>query len=388
MSIDHIVIVGTGAAGYAVAEGLHQAEFAGRVTMIGEETGDPYDRPPLSKEILSGKWEEKRAALIAAKRSAPLNPDVITGVRAESVNAEAHQLTLSDGRTLDYDALVVATGVNPRTLVHPASPRIKTLRTMHDSLELKGLLEGSPRLVVVGAGFLGLEVAATAVGLGASVTVVEPIPGPPLASRIGDLAANRLRTMHEEHGVVIHTGVGVKDIELDGDEVIVTRADGETHVADVVLIAVGGVPAVEWLDGSGLTLENGLLCDEFCSAGFDVWGAGDVASWHHVGYERRMRLEHRTNAQEQGNHVARNILGTPEAFAPVPYFWTDHYENRIQLVGVIPMDPVVTVVEGEADGEKFVQTYAKPDGTVTAVLAWNFPRALAEHRKELVATPV
>lgn len=387
MTINHIVIVGTGAAGYAVADGLHQANFEGKVTMIGEETEDPYDRPPLSKEILAGKWEQKRAALISAKRSAPLNPDVITGVRATKVDAMNHTLHLSDGRSINYDALVVATGVTPRRLAHPESPKIRVLRTMQDSLALKGLLEGNPRLVVVGAGFLGLEVAATATELGASVTVIEPIPGPPLASRIGEVAAKRLLALHQAHGVDIHTGVGVKELAVTGDTITVTRADGVTIEADAVLIAVGSTATTDWLEGSGLPVENGLVCDEYCDAGYDVWGAGDVASWLHIGYGLRLRLEHRTNAQEQGQHVARNILGANEPFTPVPYFWTDHYGTRVQLCGVIPMDADVAIVEGEADGEQFIQTFGR-DGTVGAVLAWNAPRLLGQYRTQLTPAPL
>ena len=139
---------------------------------------------------------------------------------------------------------------------------------------------------------------------------------------------------------------------------------------------------------AGLPLDNGLACDEYCHAGSDVWGAGDVASWLHPGYGRRMRLEHRTNAQEQGVHVAKNILGAHEVFAPVPYFWTDHYDTRVQLVGMIPDNAVTEIVEGDPSEDKFVQTYAKPDGTVTAVMAWNAPRALGERRRDLRPAPL
>ncbi len=380
-----MVIVGAGAAGYAVAEGLHQNGFTGRLTIAGEETDEPYDRPPLSKQILSGEWEAPRAELIAARRAAPLDPTVLTGVRATALDIAAHTVALSDGRALDYDALVVATGITPRRIPHPDVPNIRVLRTMQDSLALRGLIaEKSPRLLIVGAGFLGLEVAATARGLGAEVTVVEPIPGPPLASRVGSLAAEQLLATHEAHDVRIHTGIGVDQLDTVADGTIdVALSDGSHRVADVVLVAVGSTPTTQWLEGSGLTIDNGLVCDEFCHAGSDVWGAGDVASWLHVGYGQRLRLEHRTNAQEQGLAVAQNILGANQPFMPIPYFWTDQYDVRIQLAGVIPRGVEGQLVEGGVEDDKWVQTYSTSTGEVAGVLAWKAPRLLAQHRQQL-----
>ena len=379
-----IVIVGAGAAGYAVAEGLHQNGFTGRLTLIGEETETPYDRPPLSKEVLSGAWEPPRAELISHRRIAPMNPDVVTGVRATAVDVPGHRVELSSGGSLGYDALVVATGITPRRLPHPDAPNIRVLRTLGDSLALRSLIAGkSPRLVIVGAGFLGLEVAATSRRLGADVTVIEPVPGPPLASRVGEVAARRLLAQHESNGARVHTGVGVDTITPTE----VVRTDGEVHAADVILVAVGSVPRTEWLEGSGLVIDNGLVCDEYCAAGDDVWAAGDVAAWLHVGYGRRMRLEHRTNAQEQGHAVARNIVGAREPFAPVPYFWTDQYDTRVQLAGVIPADAATEIVEGAADGDQFVQTFSV-GGSVAGVLAWNAPRLLAQYRRDLTPIPL
>ena len=383
--MNNVVIVGAGAAGYAVAEGLHQNGFDGKVAIVGEETDDPYDRPPLSKEILSGAWEVPRAELITHRRIAPMNPEILRGVGAQALDAANHTVALTDGRTLEYDALVVATGITPRQLPHPECPSIHTLRTLQDALALRAALTAHehPDLVIVGAGFLGLEVGATARGLGANVTVVEPVPGPPLASRIGTVAAERLLSLHERHGVTIHTGIGVEHV----NESDVVRTDGVVHDAHVILIAVGSTPTTEWLNGSGLSIDNGLVCDEFCHAGNDVWGAGDVASWLHLGYGQRMRLEHRTHAQEMGHAVAKNMLGANEPFTPIPYFWTDQYDVRVQLAGVIPRDATVELVEGDVAGDKFVQTYAAPGG-VTGVLAWNSPRQLAQYRRELRPIPL
>lgn len=384
--LQSIVIVGTGAAGYAVAEGLHSAGFEGAVTLVGEEQDEPYDRPPLSKEVLSGAWDRERASLIAAKRVAPLKPRVLTGVRATSLDVAGHRVELSNGESLDYDAVVVATGVTPRRLEQPDSPNIRVLRTMEDSLALRALLvDSEPRLLVVGGGFLGLEVAATARGLGATVTVVEPIPGPPLASRIGTEAATKLQTVHADHGVVIHTGLGVAglDATAGGGPVHATLGNGTTVDADVVLIAVGSVPNTKWLEGSGVEVANGVVCDECCSAGNDVWAAGDVASWLHIGYDRRLRLEHRTNAQEQGLAVARNILGPPVPFTPVPYFWTNQYDVRIQVHGQIVDIDNNKIIEGDPSEASFVQTFSS-SGQVTGALGWNAARLMAAQRKQLI----
>lgn len=372
------MIVGTGAAGYAVAEGLHTRGFSGSVTLVGQEAGAPYDRPPLTKEILSGKWEPERAELLAAKRVAPLNPTVITGVGAQAVDAAAHTVTLTDGRTLNYDALVIATGVYPRALPFPDGANVHVIRTMDQSLALRSQLTEGARLVVVGGGFLGLEAAATARGLGAEVHVVEPIPGPPLANKIGEVAASKLLTLHTEHGVRVQTGTGVDAI----DETGVKLSDGSRLDADVVLISIGAAPMVSWLESSGLTIENGLVCDEYCYAGNDVWGAGDVASWVHTGYDRRLRLEHRTNAQEQGQHVAGNILGAHEPFKPIPYFWTDQFDARVQVRGIIPEGAASEVVEGDPDTDTFVQTFSV-DGRLIGVLGWNAARLAMQHARQL-----
>ncbi|MDP1794863.1 MAG: FAD-dependent oxidoreductase [Acidimicrobiales bacterium] len=383
--VESVVIVGTGAAGYAVAEGLQLNGFTGNVTLVGEEQGDPYDRPPLTKEILAGKWEPERATLLAAKRVAPLNPTVLSGVRAEGVDVAKQQLTLTGGQVLDYDALVVATGVYPRTLPHPESSNIHVIRTMDQSLALRAQLGDGVRFVVVGGGFLGLEAAATARGLGALVSVVEPVPGPPLANRIGDTASAMLLALHTDHDVRVQTGIGVDAIETGEDNAVTLKlSDASRLDADVVLISIGASPTVAWLEDSGLPLDNGLVCDEFCHAGSGVWGAGDVASWMHLGYNRRLRLEHRTNAQEQGQHVAANILGAHRAFTPVPYFWTDHYDARIQVGGIIPSDATAEIVEGNPDDGSFVQTFSA-EGRMLGVLGWNAARAAAQYRRQLSA---
>jgi 3-phenylpropionate/trans-cinnamate dioxygenase ferredoxin reductase component len=187
-----------------------------------------------------------------------------------------------------------------------------------------------------------------------------------------------------EHGVRVQTGVGVDEIGAAKGDTFLSLSDGSRLDADVVLLSIGAAPVVGWLENSGLPLDNGLVCDEFCHAGHGVWGAGDVASWHHLGYGRRLRLEHRTNAQEQGQHVAANILGANEPFKPVPYFWTDHYDARIQVGGIIPPEAVAEVVEGDPDEASFVKTFSV-DGRMVGVLGWNAARAAMSYRRQLSA---
>ena len=374
-----VVIVGTGAAGYAVAEGLQIRGFTGHVTLVGDETGDPYDRPPLTKEILSGKWEPERAELLAAKRVAGLNPTIITGVSAQSVDIDAQQLTLTDGRMMGYDALVVATGVYPRTLPFPAGANVHVIRTMSQSLALRAQLTEGARLVVVGGGFLGLEAAATARALGAQVNVVEPIPGAPLANKISDVAASKLLTLHTDHGVQIRTGIGVESIEVDG----VKLSDGSRLEADVVLVSIGAAPVVGWLEGSGLPLDNGLVCDAGCYAGNNVWGAGDVASWMHTGYERRLRLEHRTNAAGARPARCRQHPRRRRAVPPGAVLLDRSVRRAVQVAGLIPPDATGEVVEGDPDAESFVQTFSV-DGRMVGVLGWNAARVAMQYRRKLV----
>jgi 3-phenylpropionate/trans-cinnamate dioxygenase ferredoxin reductase subunit len=278
-----------------------------------------------------------------------------------------------------------------RTLAHAQSLRASLLST--------GPGTRDQRLVIVGGGFLGLEVAASARNLGAQVTVVEPVPGDPLASRIGPVAAAKLVELHRAQGVRVLTGVGVTTLTGDTDapspyvesggepdrrqpvrEVHLT--DGTVLPADVVLVAIGSDPCVEWLESSGLLVDDGVVCDEYCAAGPNIWAAGDVARWLHRGLDRHVRLEHRTNATEQGRHVAQNILGAKLPFEPVPFFWTDHFATKIQLAGTLAPSAEATIVEGDIASDAFVQTFSV-GGVLRGVLCWNSPRRMTAYRNLL-----
>jgi len=383
-----VVIAGASAAGLSTAETLRRQGFDGRITLIGEEEHPPYDRPPLSKEILSGSWPDERVWLRDDAALTALDLDLRLGVRAESLDTGAKVVRLSDASLVSYDELVVATGVRPRRLPGTgAVAGVHVLRTLADATALRAALAGSPRLVIVGAGFLGAEVASVARRAGTDVTLVSDIEAP-LSDVLGSELGELLIGVHRDHGVRLVTGARVEEVLVSGGRAHGVRlAGGRTVEADAVLVSIGSVPNVEWLAGSGVEVGNGVLCDQYCQAGPGVWAAGDVASWHHPGLGERIRIEHRTNAAEQGMAVARNILaGEHRApFSPVPYIWSDQYDLKIQIHGLPRGADTFAVTGGSLADRKLVALYGK-DARVRAAVGINMIRPLRAARA-FVATP-
>ena len=359
-----VVIVGASAAGLAAAETLRREGHTGPLTLIGDEPAAPYDRPPLSKEILSGAWPPDRLPLRTQADLDALDLDARYGREAIGANAAEGTVLLADGTQVPYDGLIVATGVRPRHL--PGTPA-HVLRTLDDALALKDRLGPGRTLAVVGAGFLGAEAASVAAGLGTHVTLLEPAPVP-LAHAVGEDIGRMLAQVHLHHGVDLRTGTGVSEVVPGG----VRLGDGSLVEADTVLVAVGSRPNTEWLTGSGLTLDDGLVCDEFCAAAPGVYGAGDVARWHNPLFSTSMRIEHRTNAAEQGMAAARNLLGARRPFAPVPYFWSDQYDMKIRAYGYLRGHDEMRIAEGSLEERKFTAVYRTGD-RLTGVLAVGMP---------------
>jgi 3-phenylpropionate/trans-cinnamate dioxygenase ferredoxin reductase subunit len=380
-----VVIVGAAAAGFAAAEGLRRAKFDGPITIVGEQSFIDADRPPLSKQILAGEWQADEAILIPNERLRRIDADLRLGRRAVALDQDAREVTLDDGTAVGYDDLIVSTGVRPRVPATGLLPGMRVLRTLADSTDLGEAIRAGGRLVVIGAGFLGLEVAATARRLGASVTVIEPM-AQPLANRVGAIAAQRLLARHLAEGVDLRCCVGVERFE-PGPAGAVTTAhltDGTRVHSPVVLVAIGSEPNVDWLRGSRLALGDGLECDEFCRAAPGVWGAGDVAKWLHVGFGRSMRIEHRMNATEQGIAVAGNIVAEdPRPFCPMPFFWTDHYDVKVQVAGQIAADASESV---EQVGDASWLHRFEVSGELVGVLGWNAAREMMPLRRELNAS--
>lgn len=374
-----IVVVGASAAGLAAAETLRREGYDGTLTLIGEEPHPPYDRPPLSKQVLAGEWDADRTALRAPDDLAALGLDLRLGVAATGLDAVARLVRLVDGSAVPYDRLVITTGVRPRRL--PGHSGGHLLRTLDDALALRDRLKPGSRLAVVGAGFLGAEAAAVAWALGVEVVLLEPAPVP-LAHAVGTEVGQVLSRAHRDHGVQVRTGVTVTEVTERG----VRLADGELVEADEVLVAIGSLPNTEWLDGSGIPTGDGVLCDPYCRATPDVYTAGDVARRHHPLFGQSMRIEHRTNAAEQGMAAARNLLN-PEAakpYEPVPYFWSDQYGTRIQAYGCLRGHEEVAVVEGDLTGGRFVAAYRAGE-TLTGVLAIGVPPKVIRPWRQAVA---
>jgi NADPH-dependent 2,4-dienoyl-CoA reductase/sulfur reductase-like enzyme len=384
--MERIVIVGASLAGVRAAETFRREGFAGELTIVGRETHfPPYDRPPLSKEILNGDWEPERARL---KVEGDLEATMLLGTSAVHLDVEGHALELDDGRSLPYDGVLIATGASPRSL--PALDRplegIHLLRTIDESIALRAALERQPRVVVIGAGWIGLEVAATCRTRGLDVTVVEFLSWP-VARSFGQETGEWLAAMHVEQGVDLRLEAAVAGIEGDDHVEGVRLSDGELLPADLVVVAIGVVPETGWLEDSGLVLENGILLDETCRAvgAPDVVAAGDVARWHNPVFDLDMRVEHWANAVEQGVAAAETLLRGPaeaQPFRTVPYFWSHQYGTRIQYVGIA--GEFAQIVEGSVEENRFVSVFADGERLVGA-LCVNWPARMVRYKRAIDA---
>ncbi|MER7178685.1 FAD-dependent oxidoreductase [Streptomyces hyaluromycini] len=379
-----ILVVGASASGLTTVESLRRKGYTGEIAVIGDEPHAPYDRPPLSKQVLSGAWEPQRATLRTEEILSGLAADFVLGDEAVALDPAARTVRTASGRELSADAVVLATGVRPRTLPgQQGLAGVYVLRGLDDALALKAELRPGARLVVVGEGVLGSEIAATARTLGLEVTLTGPLSAP-MALQVGPMVGGLLAELHQEHGVRLRLGAGVAGLSgRDGRVTGVELSTGETLAADVVVVAIGASPATEWLADSGLTLDNGVVCDSRCRAADGIYAVGDVARFHHEGYGRLMRLENRTNATEQAAAVAGVVLGEDRPYVPVPYFWTDQFEAKLQVHGLLPADADVEVVEGDVAARRFVLRYFS-EGAVTGVLGWNMPKQTRLRRQEVV----
>ncbi|SDU59400.1 NAD(P)/FAD-dependent oxidoreductase [Jiangella alkaliphila] len=378
-AVRRVVVVGAGAAGLTAAESLRADGFDGDLTLIGAETHAPYDRPPLSKQVLAGTWEPARLELLSGQRYDDLRITRRLGTPATAADL-ARRTVRVDRADLPYDALLIATGVRPRTLPGAAGlGGVHVLRTVDDAVAFQAAALAAGRVVVVGAGFLGAEAAATLRGLGVSVTLVDPLPGP-LVRQLGPAVSALVADLHTEHGVELRTGVTVAGLTSDVGRVTGVRlGDGTVVAADCVLVAIGCVPVTEWLAGSGLDLADGVGCDASCRAAPGVFAAGDVARWFHPALGETIRVEHRTNATEQAMAAARAVLGGDEPYAPVPYFWSDQYDTKIQAYGHLAGADRFAVASGSLAQRRFVALYGRDD-RVTGVLGWRSPRELLRAR--------
>jgi NADPH-dependent 2,4-dienoyl-CoA reductase/sulfur reductase-like enzyme len=396
-----IIVVGASLAGWRAVETLRSEGFDGDITLVGEELHLPYDRPPLSKQVLAGTWPPEKAVLADRKRSSELRVHEVLGHRAVRLDAAARQVEIDDGTVLSGDGIVLATGASPRRFPDTdhlgPSDGLFTLRTLNDSLALRTALttRSSARVIVIGAGFIGAEVASTCAGMGCHVTVLEALDIP-LANVLGPEIGAHCGALHGQNGVDLRTGVGVSDISptppgssSGSASLTVTLADGESIEADVVVVGIGVVPSVDWLADSGLTIKNGVVCDDRLFAAEGIVAAGDVARWmwQHDGLSEQIRIEHWQVAGEAGVAAARSLLaGRADAasFTPIPYFWSDQFGIRFQVLGNPGGNDEVAIVGGSLEDGKFVALFGRA-GRLRAVMAIGMPRQLMGYRLLLEA---
>jgi len=386
--VQNIVIVGASLAGTRAAETLRSSGFTGTITMVGAEAHMPYDRPPLSKNYLAGDWDEERVALRKPEALEELNLTWKLGVAASGLDTSAKTLTLANGEIITYDGLIIATGGNVRRLPNqPNIAGIHTLRTLNDATALRDEITEGTRVVVIGAGFIGLEAAATATKRGASVTVLEGLAAP-LIRAMGAETGAAIGAVHERNGVTVRCDVQVASIDGDSRVKSVTLSNGDVIPADVVIVGIGVSPATTWLENSGLTLRDGVVCNANLCAGPEiVFVAGDVLRWPNALFadvEADMRVEHWTNAAEQGAHAATNLLAAMNAepqtpYEAVPFFWSDQFDARIQCLGRPSANAVVDVVAGNPADGKWCAMYSV-NNRLTAVLGVSQPKLVMPSR--------
>lgn len=376
-----IVIIGGGLAAARTAEQLRRSEYTGPVTIVSDEDHLPYDRPPLSKEVLRSEGHD--VTLKPAEFYADNDITVLLGAGAAAVDTTAKTVTLTDGRQLGYDELVIATGLVPKRIPSfPDLDGIHVLRSFDESVKLRRQAGSARRAVVVGAGFIGCEVAASLRGLGVDVVLVEPQPAP-LASVLGEKIGELVARVHRAEGVDVRCGIGVTEVRGDNAVEKVVLSDGTEIDADLVVVGIGSYPATEWLDGSGIELDNGVLCDAVGrTSAPNVWAVGDVASWRNtVGHQ--VRVEHWSNVADQARVLVPAMLGQEAAtVTSVPYFWSDQYDVKIQCLGEPEAGDIVHVVED--DGRKFLAYYER-DGVVAGVVGGGMPGKVMKTRAKIAA---
>lgn len=380
MSPHRLVVVGASLAGLRAVEGARRAGFDGTVMLLGGEEHLPYDRPPLSKAFLDGD-EPPDTTYRSRDQLSALDVDLRLGTPATGLDTAA-RVVLTGGQEIPFDGLVIATGAKARPLPGTQGLRgVHTLRTVDDARAVRVALDAGARVVVIGGGFIGSEVASAARKRGLDVVIVEALPTP-LVRAVGEAMGAACTSLHRSHGVDVRCGVAVDAIEGAGKAERVRLSDGTVLPADLVVVGVGAVPEIGWLHGSGLDVADGVVCDRTLAASVPgVYAAGDVASWENALFGRPMRLEHWTSAAEQGAVAGRNaaLPGTGAVYATVPYFWSDWYDSRIQFVGIPDADEV-RVVSGAVDEQRFVALYRQGDG-LTGALTLNGQSVVMKYRR-------
>lgn len=362
-----MLIVGAGECGARAALTLRERGYEGAVTLVGDEPHFPYERPPLSKEAMVSEAEPVPKLVGGPEHFAACRIECVTGTRAVSIDRTAKRVTLADGRSLPYDKLLLATGATPRRLPLPGadSKRCAYLRTHDDALHIRVALKAGSHVAILGGGFIGLEIAASARKRGASVTVIEALPRI-LTRGVPEAIAQIVDARHRREGVTLACGKAVLALRETPSGIQIGLADGSTVAADLLVIGIGAVPVTDLAQKAGLALENGIAVDaQLCASDPHVYAAGDCCSFPLAAYGgRRVRLESWRNAQDQGQLAARNMLGAAESAAAVPWFWSDQYDLTLQIAGL--PDEGTQTVRRDLSADAFILFHLAGDGRLAA----------------------
>jgi phthalate 3,4-dioxygenase ferredoxin reductase subunit len=379
------LIIGGSVAGTRVALDLRRLGFTGEITIVDEQLETPYDRPPLSKGALTSA-DGAPSFLLTREQAVTQGICLRLGSRAVRLDVAGKAVVAGDGHRLRYDYLVVATGARPRPLPWPAHDRLLELRTLADGRRLRRALRDSSTIAVVGAGFIGAEVASVARGLGVEVVMIDPLPAP-MSRLLGAEVGSRFAALHAARGVKTRFGTGVDEIAGDADGVTLRLTDGDVVTADAVVAGIGAQPADDWLASSGLPVDGGLICDSRCRVlgHDDIYAAGDIARWFHPRHRELVRVEHWTYAVEQAQFVARQIVSpSADEFTPVEYVWSDQYDWKIQIAGRPDRGTAHHLID-QPDRNRFCALYVADDGSLTGMLTVNWPKAAILGRRALAA---
>ena len=387
-----VVIVGASLAGLNAAESLRTEGFQGTITLIGDERESPYDRPPLSKQLLTGDWDVDRLPLRSAAEFDELQLEFLNGRTAQALDVAGQQVLLDGDERVDFDGLIIATGA--RALRLPFGQQLNgvhVLRTQVDALRIRDQLQPGARVAVIGAGFIGSEVASSARTRGLDVTMIEALSAP-MIGPLGEELAGWAAELHAGAGVDLRMNAMVSDLIGHRQVEAVELEDGTRVEADTVVVGIGVRPNVEWLADSGLTTGDGVICDQYCRAAPGIYAAGDVARWPNGLFgpfayaepQRTMRIEHWTNAVEQGMTAARNLLlesrgAALEPFSPVPYFWSDQHGLSIMASGITAPRDNFQLVHGTLESNRFAAIYGLR-GYLSGVVAVGWPRMLRRYQ--------
>ena len=378
-----IVIIGAGQCGLKAVETLRQNGYDGALVLIGDETQPPYQRPPLSKAYLKGELEEDRLYLKADSFYEDNNVTTKFGVTATSINRDEKSVSLSNGEMVEYDKLLISTGTIARQIPLRGADLdgVHTLRTIDDVKRLSAAISPDMKIGIIGAGYIGLEVAASLRGRGNDVTVIEAASRV-LARVMPEEMSAFFQSLHEGHGVNFHIGKGTKSIEGAGKVEKIVLDDGAEIPCDIVLLSVGASPVIGIAEAAGLEIDNGIFVNEMAqTSDADIYAAGDCASFFSKRYDRIIRLESVQNAIDQGKVAAQAMLGQEISYNPLPWFWSDQYDVKLQIAGLSQGFDRFEI-EGDMSENSFTVTYFKDEKPI-CVDAVNQPRAHMMARRSL-----